>query len=152
LLESILDDSNVARAFNKEGVEYNSNKMISTVDYMQALVQWWQEHHGDESKPPNATMVGLHIKALADPCILQDKDVFKDENGLRFYLGIQLTKAGLDYWATANAVDNQSGRFSRSSARTSSSETAVTRDIKADWLKLPEVVMMQNAHSRKTKI
>ena len=148
LLESILDDSNVARAFIKDCSDPDPNAMISTPDFMQALVQWWHEHHGDEAKPPSATMVGLHLKAMSDPRYLQDKNIFKDENGLRFYLGIRLNKSGLDYWTTANMEDNQSGRSSRSAARTSSSEAAVTRAIKNDWLKLPEVVTMQKAHGK----
>jgi hypothetical protein len=146
LLEGILDDSNVARAFNKECTTPNPNKMISTPDYMQSLVQWWQEHHGDDARPPNATMVGLHLKALADPCILQDKNTFKDNDGKRFYLGIELNQAGLDHWSTANMADVQSGR--RSKSRASTVEREVNQNIKADWLKLPEVVTMQKAHGK----
>jgi phage/plasmid-associated DNA primase len=151
LLEDILDDSNVVRAFNKECTTPNPNTMISTPDYMQALVHWWQEHHGDEARPPNATMVGLHLKALADPRVIQDKDLFRDKAGLRFYLGIELNKAGLDHWAMADLANNLPGRSS-SSARTSTSETAVTRDIKDEWLNLPEVEAMQKAHGKRPKI
>jgi len=76
LLESILDDSNVARAFIKDSVEYQSYTMISTLI---SCKHWFNvaRHHGDETKPPNATMVGLHLKALARSCILQDNGAFR---------------------------------------------------------------------------
>jgi phage/plasmid-associated DNA primase len=148
LLEGILDDSNVARAFNKDCIEFDPSAMISAPDYRAALVQWWEEHHGDDIKPPNATMIGVHLKALGDPRILQDKETFKDENGLRFYLGIKLNTAGLSHWVSASFDNRQSGHSAKASARTSSSEKAVTRLIKPEWLKLPEVVTMQKAHRK----
>jgi phage/plasmid-associated DNA primase len=149
LLEGILDDSNVVRAFIKDCVGddgYDPSVMISAPDFMAALVQWWQEHHGDDAKPPNATMIGVHLKALGDARILQDKDVFKDDNGVRFYLGIKLNRAGLDHWNVASLDERQSGR--KSAARTSASAAAVTQPIKSKWLKLPEVVTMQKAHKK----
>jgi hypothetical protein len=155
LLEGILDDSNVARAFIKDCVEFGPDVMISVPDFMAALVAWWEEHHGDDAKPPNATMIGVHLKAFADPRILQDKETFKDENGLRFYLGIKLNQAGLSHWEAAWLDDRQSGRSTKSSARISSAPTSVTRAIKDTWLKLPEVETMQKAHrrhSKKTKV
>jgi hypothetical protein len=151
LLEGILDDSNVARAFIKDCVEFDSSIMISAPDFMAALLAWWQEHHGDDAKPPNATMIGIHLKALADPRILQGKDTFRDDNGLRFYLGIRLNKAGLSHWNAASLDDRQSGRSTRSSARISTTEASVTQTIKDDWLKLPEVETMQKAHRRHRK-
>jgi phage/plasmid-associated DNA primase len=146
LLEGILDDSNVARAFNKDCVEFDPGAMTSAPDYRAALVQWWEEHHGDDIKPPNATMIGVHLKALGDPRILQDKDKFRDDDGKRFYLGIKLNQAGLDHWLTASLEERQSGR--KSATRTSPSAKSVAQQIKPEWLKLPEVVTMQKAHRK----
>jgi hypothetical protein len=91
-------------------------------------------------------MIGVHLKSLGDPCILQNKDIFKDEDGKRFYLGIRLNQAGLDHWTAASIDERQSGR--KSAARTSKSPAEVTQLIKSKWLKLPEVVTMQKAHKK----
>jgi P4 family phage/plasmid primase-like protien len=144
LLDEVRDESNIVRPFIRECVAYDFTLMVSAIDFQAALMEWWKENHGDDLKPPSPALIGSHLKALADPRILQNRDVFKTEDGKRYYLGIRLNKVGLEHWNTAHTEQTVNGHTSKTLARISASELDVIQPVPAKWATRPEVEALRN--------
>jgi hypothetical protein len=144
VLEDARKDSNIVAGFMADCIDYDADKMISTVDFYAAHRKWFGEQHGDRKEGgPTPDLVGKHLAALCDPLILQNKKKFREENGLRFYLGIKLNNsAGKEFFESCLDVDF-GGKVHVELARMSTSYNATIRSIKTAWLDLPEVKELQ---------
>jgi hypothetical protein len=144
VLEEARMDSNLVAGFIAECIDYDADAMISTVDFFGPLRKWFAEQHGDRKEGgPTPDLVGKHLAALCDPLILQNKNKFKDRNGLRFYIGIKLNNgAGKEFFEHCVREDF-GGKVRPELARMSNSYEATIRPIKPEWLEQPEVVALK---------
>ena len=141
ILEDVRLDSNIVAGFLKDCVDFDADVMISTADFNEVFRSWWKEKHGDEKSSPSPSLIGSHLAALAHPLIAQNKKKFKNEKGMRFYIGVKLNEAGKDFFETKiTTCFNPSETVPRMSK---SYEDSI-QPIKEVWLDDPEIIRIKN--------
>jgi energy-coupling factor transporter ATP-binding protein EcfA2 len=135
-LEEARKDSNIVKGFMPDCIDYDADVMISKVDFLAAVRKWFGEQYGDKKEGgPSPDMIGRHLVALNDPLIVQNKDKYKDRNGLRFYIGIKLNEgAGKEFFESCLTEEFGSTRIRTELARMSTSYKDTIRPIPAGWL------------------
>jgi hypothetical protein len=120
----IRSDSNLVDGFIRECVELRPNGMIATPDFCAAFTVWWHENKGENRGGPSNDAIGKAISSLGDGRIASHRD-----NEKRYYLGLHLNGAGMDYWRGASSSTLAQGKTSRISA----DADKVNRFIPAGW-------------------
>jgi hypothetical protein len=111
--------------------------MISTSDFCAAFDVHYQENKEGKSTPSNDS-IGRAMVAHGDPRIGIDSKALRDTKH-RYYAGIHLNDAGLDYWAAAVGDGLARGK----TARTSASLSGVNRVIPPSWEQLPAILRLK---------
>lgn len=109
-LHDVQMDSNLVAGFMEECVEYDPASKVSTPDFCAAFSVWWSGNRGEGRGVPSNNSIGMAVRNLADRRIGHSTT-----NSLRYYVGIKLNEAGLDYWmgiASANLAAGKSARLS----------------------------------------
>ena len=100
LLTEMRLNANPVAGFIRDCIKYDVDAMISTADFHAAFTGWRLADHGDEKVNFSRISLGKYLSALADPKILQDRDVFKKKDGSRYYVGIRLNEQGGEHFET----------------------------------------------------
>jgi hypothetical protein len=120
----IRSDSNLVDGFIRECVELRSNGMVATPDFCAAFTVWWHENKGENRGGPSNDAIGKALSSLGDGRIASHRD-----NEKRYYLGLHLNGAGMDYWRGASSSTLAQGKTSRISV----DADKVNRFIPAGW-------------------
>ena len=92
---------------------------------------------------PSNNQIGEAIGALGDKRIGTHKKELRD-NKRRYYAGIMLNDAGLEYWQQAS----MSNMFDAKKTGLSSNETQVNALIPISWDAKPSIQVMRKAHEQ----
>ncbi len=154
-LEALHDvrlDSNFVAGFVEECVTFNPDVRMSAPDFNAAFMSWWREHRGDE-RTVSPDQIGRALKALSHAKIGIDRHKFRNNKGLRFYVGIEFNESGEDHWKnTSDALSTPGFGNSGDLARMSSDVRSVTSTIPTEWCEHPAVVKIKiNAEREKLK-
>ncbi len=141
--EAIYEDSNMVAGFVSDCIEYNPNRMVSVPDFCAAFSVWFVEQRGEDRKMPSNNQIGEAIGALGDKRIGTHKKELRD-NKRRYYAGIMLNDAGLEYWQQAS----MSNMFDAKKTGLSSNETQVNALIPISWDAKPSIQVMRKAHEQ----
>jgi putative DNA primase/helicase len=133
-LAEMLAESNIATGFVKDCCGYDPDAMVSAMDFHAAFVEYWRESNGSVVVPGSKTL-GKAVAAMADPKIVTGLR----HNGIRMYVGIKLSDAGMDFW---NAYAN-SAFASGSTARISERPEQVNRALPESMVGHPKVAQLQ---------
>jgi phage/plasmid-associated DNA primase len=93
-LDAMRLESNPVSGFVDDCILFDPEKMMSTADFCAAFTGWREASHGGEKITLGRNIIGKNLVALAHPRIGQDKNVFKEETGRRYYMGITFNKEG----------------------------------------------------------
>jgi D5 N terminal like len=115
-LERVREDSNLVAGFIEDCLVFDPGTMISASDFCAAFAVWWGEHKGEDRHPPSSESIGRAMAALNDNRIGTDRKDFRDTIR-RYYGGINLNSAGLDFWNAASSQGLARGKTARTSAR-----------------------------------
>jgi P4 family phage/plasmid primase-like protien len=158
ILEEVKEDANLVTGFIKDCISFDTTLMMSTPDFNAAYAGWWHENHGDERGKfcPSPKSVGKHLKALAHPLIAINKHRFKNEDGMRFYVGIKFNSAGVNFWGATvggGLDETQYGRLGiMLCSRTSHTLKEMTKPVLESWKDAPEIVRITaNARAMRKK-
>jgi hypothetical protein len=141
LLEETRAESNMVAGFIRECVGFNYNYRIRVQDFCAAFAVWWESEKSTDRHPPSNDTIGRQLAAYGDPRVGVDNKWLRDAN-YRFYGGMHLNRAGLDYWSEATSPD----RTSTKTARTSTSKDEVNGFIPVGWEKYAVVKRMKIAN------
>lgn len=133
-------EANPVAGFVRSCIDFDKTSMMTTVDFYAAFTGWREENHGDGKASFSPSFVGKNLRALSHPKIAQDKDVFKNEWGTRYYVGIKLNNEGRAHFNTARIIQNVKPQTALQRMSETASET--NRATKEEWLSHPEVVKM----------
>ena len=140
MLHEMRLNANPVAGFVANCIEYDVDAMISVADFHAAFTGWRLADHGDEKVNFSRHFVGKYLSALADPKILQDKDVFK-KGGQRFYIGIKLNEQGGEHFGTIAA--GQSVELDPRFPKISKTKEDACQPIPPEWLILPKVELLR---------
>jgi P4 family phage/plasmid primase-like protien len=141
ILEDVRLDSNIVAGFLKDCIDFDTNVMMSTVDFNETFKSWWKEKHGDEKSSPSPTLIGSHLASLSHPLIAQNKNRFKDRLGMRFYVGIKFNEAGQDFF---NSKLTNVYNANEAIPRMSTSYADAIKPVKVEWLDDAEIIRIKN--------
>ena len=122
-------------------IDYDVDAMISTADFHAAFTGWRIADHGDEKVNFSRHSLGRYLSALADPKILQDKNVFKNRDGSRYYVGIRLNEQGLEHFGTVAARQILTPDLKFQGMSPTKEDTR--QPILPEWLSLPQVQLLR---------
>ena len=111
-LLQVRTESNMVAGFIEECCSYDPQIQVCTADFCAAFAVWYGANMGEDRKVPSNRSVGRAMIALGDPRIS-----FYAANSRRYYRGLALNEAGLDYWrgvALSNLVSHKAARLSDS--------------------------------------
>jgi hypothetical protein len=137
-MDRVRQDSNMVAGFLEECAEYNASAMISVADFCAAFAVWWGENKGGDRHLPSNETIGRAMAALGDNRIATDTSEMKD-SARRYYGGVHLNNAGLDFWQGASSEGLAKGK----TARTSSARSEVNRVIPEAWSGRDSIVRLR---------
>lgn len=120
ILEQVRLDSNLVAGFIDECVEFSEASEVSVADFCASFSIWWGANEGEDRRLPSNKSIGRAVAALGEKRIKS-----RVSNSKRFYVGIKLNAAGLDYW-NGMAMSNVA---SHKAAGLSGSDREVNREI-----------------------
>jgi phage/plasmid-associated DNA primase len=134
-------NANPVAGFLTDCITYDADAMMSKADFHAAHTGWRQANHGDEKVNFSRDFIGRYLAALADPDILQDKNIFRTRDGTRFYIGIRLNEQGLAHFQTVLTMQSLKPdlRFQGISA----TKEDTCKSIPVEWLGHPKVVLLK---------
>jgi hypothetical protein len=139
--DAIHRDSNLVAGFLDECIGYDRNARIRTTDFCLAHSAWFLEMKGEDHRLPSNDSIGKALRAIGDPRIGMDVEEMRD-NTSRFYCGIALNKAGLQYHLTAF----ESRLFEGKVATATAPDREVNSLIPPSWNVKKSVIGMREHH------
>jgi phage/plasmid-associated DNA primase len=139
-LDVVRRESNKVSGFIHDCVGYDPHAMMSAADFHAGFTGWREAHHGEGKVDFSPTQVGRDLSALTLPRLLQNKDVFKEEGGKRYYLGIVFNSEGRAHFDTYRRSNRRSSVMSKWMSTVSED---VRKDIPDKWKDRPEVVLLE---------
>ncbi|MCK1525685.1 MULTISPECIES: hypothetical protein [unclassified Bradyrhizobium] len=139
--DAIHRDSNLVAGFLDECIGYDRNARIRTTDFCLAHSAWFLEMKGEDRRLPSNDSIGKALRAIGDPRIGMDVEEMRD-NTSRFYCGIALNKAGLQYHLTAF----ESRLFEGKVATATAPDREVNSLIPPSWNVKKSVIGMREHH------
>jgi phage/plasmid-associated DNA primase len=125
-LHELRSDSNPLVSFFEECVEYDGKGMVSVADFHYAFCGFARE---EMRNLPSTKSLGRWLKALNDPRTGFDRNHTRLGNR-KFYVGMQLSSTGLDYWSARAAELSARGQHTPGSA---DRPEDVNQGIPATW-------------------
>jgi hypothetical protein len=141
-LDTIQRDSNIARGFVDDCIDFDPDSMIGTADFTAAFTSWWGIEKGGRNTPGNES-IGRALKALAEPRIAINRVELR-RTVTRYYAGIKFNEDGLKYWL--DALNREAFNYEGFRGGMSTQDEGANRDIPAEWSRKPVVLAMRAAH------
>lgn len=139
--DSIHRDSNLVAGFVEECVEFDPMSRVRSTDFCLAHSAWFVEMKGEDRRLPSNDSIGKALKALGDRRIGMDVKEMRDATS-RFYCGIALNKAGLQYHRTAF----ESRLFEGKVATATAPDREVNSLIPPSWEEKESIKVMRKCH------
>lgn len=143
---AIRRDSNLAKPFMEECVEYAPNGMVSMPDFAAAFASWWLEHKGEDRSVPSSDSVGRALAALADPCVVTGLRA----SDRRQIAGIKLNAQGMRHWN--NSVTSDAYIFAGRRASTTDASGNPNGVSPVTWDTKASVMAMRSAQKRAKEV
>jgi hypothetical protein len=143
-LDALQRDSNIARGFVEDCIDFDPDSMVGTPDFTAAFTSWWAVEKGGRNRPGSES-IGRALKAMAEPRIAVDRVALRDM-ARRYYAGIRFNEAGKKHWA--DAITRQAFDFEGFKGGTSATDEDPNKEIPADWNRKPAVLAMRVAHAK----
>jgi len=144
--KAIHNDSNLVAGFLDDCVEHDPNARVLIADFCLAFSAWWLELKGESRKLPSNEAISKALKAVGDRRICTDRaDGLRDRSG-RWYAGMKLNKAGLDYHKTAY----ECRLFESKSLSATDPAREVNSLLPASWDEKEAIIKMRAASERMT--
>jgi phage/plasmid-associated DNA primase len=143
-LDAIQRDSNIARGFVDDCIDFDPDGMIGTADFTASFTSWWGVEKGGRNTPGSES-IGRALKALAEPRIAIDR-VGLRRTVTRYYAGIKFNDDGMKYWL--DALNREAFNYEGFKAGMSTQDEGPNRDIPAEWNRKSAVLAMRVAHMK----
>jgi P4 family phage/plasmid primase-like protien len=147
-LEEIQRDSNIARGFVDDCIDFDPDSMIGTADFTAAFTSWWGVEKGGRNTPGGES-IGRALRALADPRIAIDRTELR-RNVTRYYAGIRFNDTGKKHWLDAST--REAFNFEGFKGGMSTPDEGPDQDIPAEWSRKPVVLAMRVAHVKSVTV
>ena len=147
-LETIQRDSNIARGFVDDCIDFDPDSMIGTADFTAAFASWWGVEKGGRNTP-GAESIGRALKALAEPRIAIDRRELR-ANVVRYYAGVKFNETGMKHWL--DALNREAFNYEGFKGGMSTQDEGPNRDIPAEWSRKQVVLAMRVAHAKSVTV
>jgi hypothetical protein len=137
---------NMVAGFLEECGEYGPDAMISVSDFCASFAVWWGQDKTDDKFSPSNETISRAMAALGDNGIAADGGDLRDSSR-RYYGGVHLNNAGLDFWEGAHSEGMAKGK----TARISNARSDVNRIIPAAWAARDSAVRLRGAHGESSR-
>jgi hypothetical protein len=144
--EAIHRDSNLVVGFLDECVEFDPLARLKIADFCLAHTTWWLQMKGESRKLPSNEAINKALQALGERRIAINRDELRDSSG-RYYCGMKLNKAGLDYHKTGS----QSALFERKALTATVPGREVNSDVPVSWDSKSSIAAMRKAFDAMTR-
>jgi hypothetical protein len=136
--DAIHRDSNLVAGFIEDCIGFDRKARIKLIDFCLAFSVWFLQEKGENRSIPSNDSIGKAMKALGDQRIGMHVTEMRS-NSDRYYCGIALNKAGLEYHKTGF----ESSMFEGKVAKATSPEKEVNSLIPSSWDDRKSVIAMR---------
>jgi len=140
--KNIHNDSNLVAGFLEECVEFDPMARIKIVDFCLAHSAWFVEMKGEDRRLPSNEAISKALQAIGDGRIGMDRKEMRDGKA-RYYCGVKLNDAGLDY----QRIGNLSRLFEGKVGNATYVRSEINGPIPPSWDNKQSVTKMREHHA-----